>query len=71
MSSNAIPDNWDELETAAEKAGGYLAQPSRPVVMDYDYRAMSKYAAEKGVTSMELTDQERDMFKFDPPLVYS
>jgi hypothetical protein len=71
MSSNAIPDNWDELEAAAEKAGGYLAQPSRPVVMDYDYRAMSKYAAEKGMTSMELTDQERDMFKFDPPLVYS
>jgi hypothetical protein len=31
--------------------------------MDYDYRAMSKYAAEKGVTSMELTDVERDIFK--------
>jgi len=38
--------------------------------MDYDYRAMSKYATKKGITSFDLTEEERDMFKFDPPLVY-
>jgi len=38
--------------------------------MDYDYRAMSKYAKQKGITPMELSDKERDQFKFDPPLVY-
>ena len=64
------PNEWSELDAAAEKAGGYLAPPNRPVIMDYDYRAMSKYAAKKGLTSMELTDSERDLFKFDPPLVY-
>jgi len=71
MWSKAERKAWSDLDAAAEKAGGYLAPPSRPVIMDYDYRAMSKYATKKGVTSMELTDAERNMFKFDPPLVYS
>ncbi|MCL1877742.1 MAG: hypothetical protein FWF80_02690 [Defluviitaleaceae bacterium] len=70
MLTDTVLRGWDELEAAAEKAGGYLVPPRRPVIMDYDYRAMSKYATQKGVTSMELTDKERDMFKFDPPLVY-
>ena len=38
--------------------------------LDYDYRAMSKYAKSKGLKSIELTEEEQDMFKFDPPLVY-
>jgi len=54
---------WAELEAAADKAGGYLAPPTGPVIMEYDYRAMSRYASKKGVTSMELTDAERNMFK--------
>jgi len=70
MWSDAERKGWDELEAAAEKAGGYLAPPSRPVIMEYDYRAMSRYASKKGVTSIELTEKERDTFKFDPPLVY-
>ena len=62
---------WAELEVAVEKAGGYLAQKKRPIIMDYNYRAMSKYASKKGITSMELTEAERDLFKFDPPLIYN
>ncbi|MCL2398602.1 MAG: hypothetical protein FWC91_02515 [Defluviitaleaceae bacterium] len=70
MLSDTERKGWAELEAAAEKAGGYLSPPNRPVVMDYDYRAMSKYAKKKGVTSFELTEEERNMFKFIPPLVY-
>jgi len=70
MLSDTERKGWAELETAAEKAGGYLSPPIRPIVMDYDYRAMSKYATKKGITSFDLTEEERDMFKFDPPLVY-
>jgi hypothetical protein len=31
---------------------------------------MGNYAAKKGLTSMELTEEERDIFKYDPPPVY-
>jgi hypothetical protein len=61
---------WDALDEAAERAGGYLAFPNGPSVMDYDYHEMAKYAAKKGVTSMELTEEELKLFEFDPPLVY-
>jgi len=71
MWSESERRDWAEFEAAAERAGGYLAPPKRPLIMDYDYRAMSKYATKKGVTSMELTEEERNIFKFDPPLVYN
>ena len=71
MWSESERRGWAEFETAAEKAGGYLSPPKRPLIMDYDYRAMSKYASKKGVTSMDLTEEERNIFKFDPPLVYN
>ena len=70
MLSDADLKGWDALDAAAERAGGYFAPLKRPVIIDYDYREMSRYATKKGVTSMELTEEERDMFKFDPPLVY-
>jgi len=70
MWSDAERKGWAELEAAAEKSGGYLAPSNGLVTMEYDYRAMSRYASKKGVTSMELTEKERDIFKFDPPLVY-
>ena len=38
-----------ELEKTAEEAGGYLAKPKRPLIIEADYRAMSKYCAEKGI----------------------
>ena len=71
MLSEATRRGWAELEAAAEEAGGYLAPPKYPLVVDYDYRAMSKYAAKKGITSFDLTEEERDMFKYNPPLVYA
>jgi hypothetical protein len=70
MWSESERRGWAELDAAAERAGGYLAPPKRPLVIDYDYRAMGNYAAKKGLTSMELTEEERDIFKYDPPLVY-
>ena len=68
MWSNKERNDWEALEAAAEKAGGYLAAPKGTNIMEYDYRAMSRYASAKGITSMELTDSERDMFKFDRAL---
>ena len=70
MLSNDVIQKWNALEIAAEKAGGYVIPPTRPIIMDYDYPAMSKYAAKKGVTSLDLTNAERNKFKFDPPLIY-
>lgn len=70
MWTQAKRKNWAKLEVSADEAGGYLAPLNRPLVMDYDYRAMSKYASEKGLTGVELSEEERNMFKFDPPLVY-
>jgi hypothetical protein len=70
MWSDTVRKRWTELETAVEKAGGYLAPPIRPIIMDYDYRAMSRYATKKGIKPIELTEHERDLFKLEPPLVY-
>jgi len=63
--------NGSTLDEAAEKAGGYVDYvPGRPLIMDYDYRAMSNYAHKKGVRSIDLTAEEKKMFEFDEPLVY-
>jgi len=60
------------LDEAAEKAGGYVDYvPGRPLIMDYDYRAMSNYARKKGVPTTGLTADELKMFEFDEPLVYN
>ena len=62
---------WDDLDDLAAKYGGYVDYvPGRPVIIDADYRAMSKYCREKGITSFDLTDEEYAMFAYDPPLVY-
>lgn len=60
-----------DLDDIAEKAGGYVDYvPGRPLIIDADYRAMSKYCRERGITSFDLTDEEYAMFVYDPPLVY-
>jgi hypothetical protein len=64
-------NSWDALDEAARMAGGYLAAPKRPLVVDADYRAMSRYCREKGVKPMELTEDERKKFLYDKPLVYA
>ena len=60
------------LDEAAEKAGGYVDyQPGRPLVVDADYRAMSRYCAERGIKPMDLTEDEYKTFLYDEPLVYA
>jgi len=60
------------LDEAAEKAGGYVDyEPGRPLIVDADYRAMSKYCLEKGIKPMDMTEEERKMFLYDEPLVYA
>jgi hypothetical protein len=60
------------LDEAAEKAGGYVDYtPGKPLIIDYDYRAMSDYCRGKGIKPMELPEEERKMFEYNPPLVYS
>ena len=62
---------WDALDEAAFRAGGYLAAPKRPLVIEYDYRAMTKYCREKGVAKMDLSEDELKQFEYAQPLVYS
>ena len=62
---------WDAVDDAAARAGGYLAIPSRPLVIEYDYRAMTKYCRERGVTKMDLTESELRIFEYAEPLVYA
>lgn len=62
--------DWNVVDEAAERAGGYLAIPKRPLVVDYDYRAMSNYCREKGISNKDLTETELKMFEYDEPLIY-
>ena len=61
---------WNALDEAAVRAGGYLAKPKRPLVIDYDYRAISNYCREKGISNEDLTEEEMKQFKYAEPLVY-
>jgi hypothetical protein len=71
MWSEAQRRGWDALDEAAVRAGGYLAKPKGPLVMDYDYHAMSNYCREKGIKRSDMTEEERKRFEYDPPLVYT
>jgi len=60
------------LDEATERAGGYVDHnPGRPLVIDADYRAMSKYCTAKGIKPMDLTEEEYGMFLYEEPLVYA
>ena len=71
MLSEAKKRGWDALDEAAVRAGGYLATPHRPLVIEYDYRAMTKYCREKGVSKMDLTEDELKKFEYAEPIVYA
>ncbi|MDR1536688.1 MAG: hypothetical protein LBU32_01595 [Clostridiales bacterium] len=71
MLNSTTLHNWDALDEAAVRAGGYLAKPKRPLVIEYDYRAMTKYSREKGISMMDLTDEELKRFEYAVPLVYA
>ena len=60
---------WEALDNAATKAGGYLAKPKRPHVVEYDFIAMNEYRRENNKT--DLTEEEYKMFLYDNPLTYT
>jgi len=60
------------IDEVAEEAGGYVRYiPGVPLVVEADYRAMSRYCIERGISSDELTDEEYSMFLYNEPLIYS
>jgi len=71
MSNETDKRGWDALDEAALRAGGYLAKPKRPLVIEYDYRAMTKYCKEKGISKMDLSEDELKIFEYSQPLVYA
>ena len=59
------------LDEAAAEAGGYVVYtPGKKLVMDYDYRELSKQCREKGVEPIDLTEDKLKVFEINPPLVY-
>ncbi|MCL2201811.1 MAG: hypothetical protein FWB75_07575 [Oscillospiraceae bacterium] len=62
---------WRELDSKAQLAGGYVTAPKRPLVIEYDYRAMTSYCKKKGVSKMDLTESELSMFEYAEPFIYS
>jgi hypothetical protein len=62
---------WDAIDEIAEQAGGYLASPKRPLVIEYNYRAMTIYCRKKGISKMDLTEEELKIFEYSEPLVYA
>ena len=70
MLNEAKKRGWDALDEAAVRAGGYLANPKRPLLIEYDYRAMTKYCREKGIAKTDLTEDELKQFEYAEPLVY-
>ena len=63
--------SWDAIDEAADRAGGYLARPKRPLVIEYDYRAMTEYCHNKGILKMDLTEEELKEFEYAQPLIYA
>jgi hypothetical protein len=60
------------LDEAAAKAGGYVAwYPGKKLVVDYDYHALSNYCRAKGIKPIDLSEEERKQFEYDPPLVHT
>lgn len=64
---------WIALDDAASKAGGYVAKPDYQLNggLKEDIRAMSEYCQEKGITPMELTDEEYAMFLYESPTAHA
>jgi len=70
MLSERVKRGWDAIDDAARRAGGYLATPKRPLIVDYDYRAMSNYCCERGISNADLTEDELKQFAYSEPLIY-
>jgi hypothetical protein len=72
MLTEADRRGWNAIDEVVERSGGsYVAYyPGKKTTLEYDYRAMTKYCSEKGVSKMDLTEAELKLFEFDPPLAY-
>ncbi|MCL2045668.1 MAG: hypothetical protein FWG88_04720 [Oscillospiraceae bacterium] len=63
--------NGKTLDEAAAIAGGYVAYtPGKKLIIDYDYRELSRYCRERGVEPIDLPEDELERFRITPPLVY-
>ena len=71
MLSEKEKRGWDAIDDAADRAGGYLARPKRPLVIEYDYRAMTEYCHNKGISKMDLSEDELKEFEYAQPLIYA
>ena len=71
MLSDKEKHGWDTIDELAVLSGGYLARPKRPLIIEYDYRAMTDYCRRKGLSKMDLTEDELKMFEYPEPLVYA
>ena len=71
MLSKEEKNGWDAIDEAAVKAGGYLAKPKRPLIIEYNYRAMTEYCKKNGMSKMDLTEAELKMFEYAEPLMYA
>ena len=59
--SNEDIRKMEELDEAAEKAGGFLS-PISSEKTRYDYRKISKYCREKGIEPIDMTIRELNRF---------
>jgi hypothetical protein len=71
MLSEKEKRGWDAIDEEAVKTGGYLATPKRPLIIEFDYRAMSNYCREKGISKMDLSEDELKIFEYAEPLIYA
>jgi hypothetical protein len=63
--------NGMTLDEAASKAGGYVAYtPGKKLIVEYNLRELSMYCREKGVEPIDLSEDELNVFRIVPPLVY-
>ena len=62
---------WDEIDAIAQRVGGYVAKRTGPLIIEFDYPAMTKYCKEKNISKMDLTEDELKMFEYPEPLVYA
>ena len=63
--------NGITLDEAASVAGGYVAySPGKKLIMDYDFRELSKYCRERNIEPIDLPEDELRMFAIDPPVVH-
>ena len=63
--------NGITLGNAVENAGGYVNYvPGKPLIIDYDYRAMSGYCRKKGKKQLNYRKMSEKCLEYDPPLFY-